>query len=181
MRGIFIALLSWGFAYAYTVSLDRQGVMTEDFLRGSVRVQCNQNGRIYYQNYLCDSSLLRGGNFGYLVVTNGSLDADFVQMSSFANNTTKSSRFNALTGRSFSQFNLWMSSVFQRPLLHRGLNTIAYTFFKNNAIVAQGSFNVNIYRGNDLNCGFGNLFYNTICPNLFQACDDFFRRRNYCR
>ena len=71
------------------------------------------------------------------------LDANNVTLTSFHQDRgpiSKSSRFR--NGQSRSSFNLWISSIFQRPLLKKGQNMITYVLKNNENIVKEGSFDV---------------------------------------
>jgi len=66
-------------------------------------------------------------------------------------------------------------------MLKRGVNTITYKFFKNQVVVFEGTFEVNVADGENRYCNWGSLNYGSYCPSVGQACDDYFYRHNYCR
>jgi hypothetical protein len=168
-------------AFAYDVNLDRAEVIFEDRLEGSVNVWCrDDNNRTRTNYYNCNESVLRDGNYAKLVVSNGTIDADYVKLQRVGSKYIKGAKFNATTGISTGSFNLWVGSLFQRPMLNRGVNTIKYKFFKKKKLIAEGEFDVDVVRGKTRDCGYGTLS-TSRCPSAYEACSEFYRRRNYCR
>jgi hypothetical protein len=167
-------------AFAIEVNLDRAEIIFEDRLEGNVSVRCQENNNSRTLYYNCQESVLRDGNYAKLVVTNGSIDADYVKLQRLGSKYIKGATFNANTGISKGSFNLWVGSLFQRPMLNRGVNTIKYKFFKNKKIVGEGEFDVDVVRGKTRDCGYGSLSVGS-CLGAYEACSEFYRRRNYCR
>jgi len=177
MKIFMLILLTIPYSHAFDVNLDRSGDIFEDEIFGRVSVRCNGN---MIRTIRCYDSNLRGGNYGTLVVTNGSIDADYVKLQREGSRYIKGAKFNAETGQSTVDFNLWVGSALQRPLLTRELNKIKYKFFKNKELVDEGVFEVNVAQGEANDCGWDSRMYQQ-CPSDYQACSDFFRFRNYCQ
>lgn len=178
MKFLFLLLLPMS-AFSFDVNFDRAGTITETELEGTVRVSCSENGtnRSYTSN--CYASYLQGGDYGRVVVSNGSVDADYVKLQTQGSKYIKGATFNAQTGESIGKFNLWIGSLFQRPMLKRGKNLIDYKFLKNKVVVAEGTFEVTVESNDYRSCGYGSV-YSGSCSTI-NACEDFFYRRNYCR
>lgn len=86
-------------------------------------------------------------------------------------------------GKSASQVNLWISSLFQRPLLDEGLNKVTYVFKKSDTVISRGDFEVQVVSGPHKQCPSGYITSNTPsdCDNQYTVCDEYFRRYNYCQ
>jgi hypothetical protein len=77
--------------------------------------------------------------------------------------------------------NLWIRTLFQKPLLAFGLNKIDYKIMKNKTTVQAGSFEVMVNQGERRSCrrGFIHMSGNS-CENSTSACNEYFNR-GYCR
>jgi hypothetical protein len=166
--------------FAFDVNFDRANTITETELEGTVRYSCFDNGasRSYTSN--CYASYLQGGDYGRVVVSNGTIDADYVKLQRQGSKYIKGATFNAQTGKSIGKFNLWVRSLFQRAMLKRGKNLIDYKFFKNKELVAEGTFEVVVESNDYRSCGYGSVYTGSNCGNV-NACEEFFYRRNYCK
>jgi len=163
------------------IGFDRGPIMSQIKLRGAVSSWCSDiNGRQVNVNYFCRQNYLEGGNFSKIIVINQSIDADFVKVQRKGSKFIKSSKFDSVKGESAAAFNLWVGSLFQRPLLKSGKNHIIYHFYKNKKIVLEGMFEVEV--GNEItrDCGFGQLPNIPSCENQTFVCNRFFKEYNYC-
>jgi hypothetical protein len=110
-------------------------------------------------------------------------DADRFEITSTDENgkvTKKDGKFNAANGESGS-INLWITTLFQRPLLKIGANKISYNLTQNGTSVESGEFEATVERGGRLYCDSHTLFYSgSSCPNISTVCSDYFARAR-CR
>lgn len=82
-------------------------------------------------------------------------DADEVTLvATHADRSTrsKSGSYDGRKGQSDDRFNLWISTVFQRPLLKMGANTVEWTLKRKGKSVTKGSFVANVKDNGDLQC-----------------------------
>ncbi|MBL7686904.1 MAG: hypothetical protein JNJ49_02645 [Bdellovibrionaceae bacterium] len=82
-------------------------------------------------------------------------DADEVTLvATHADRSTrsKSGSYDGRKGQSDDRFNLWISTVFQRPLLKMGANTVDWTLKRKGKSVTKGSFVANVKDNGDLQC-----------------------------
>jgi hypothetical protein len=163
--------------FAQDVNLDRVGVIYSDEIDGIVDVFC---GNKSWHTYRCYESYLRGGDYGRVVVSNGSIDADYVKLQRIGSRYIKGAKFNAKTGRSTGKFNLWIRTLFQRAMLKPGMNEIQYTFTKKKQEVQRGSFLIEVKEGNSRSCQRGSI-HTRDCSSPDQACNQYFRKFNYCK
>jgi hypothetical protein len=176
---IFITLLTLlnSSVYSQDVNLDRSGVIYNDEVEGVVDVFC---GNKSWHTYRCYESYLRGGDYGRVVVTNGTIDADYVKLQRSGSKYIKSAKFNSKTGKSTGHFNLWIRTLFQRAMLKPGINEINFTFTKKKQEVTSGQFSVEVLEGDTRSCQRGSV-HSRECPSPDQSCREYFRKYNYCR
>ena len=177
---VFMALLSTS-CFGFDVGFERGDSIKTDEIEGFVSVNCEQNGQPRWYTYSCYDIALVGGAYGKLIVSNGSVEADWVKLQREGSRHIKGADFNTSTQQTGNNFNLWIATLFQKPLLEKGLNTINYTFESLGAIVNQGQFEVNVIEGDYRTCPRGSLYYYSSCPSITTACSDYFRRYNYCK
>lgn len=168
-------------AFSADVGFERGNIIKTDEIDGYVSVNCEERGQSRWYSYSCYDIALVGGAYGKVKVSNGQVDADWVKLRREGSNRIKGAAFNLGTQETGKNFNLWISSLFQRPLLVKGKNTINYTFEKQNQIVSEGQFEVDVIEGEYRTCPRGTLYYYSACPTINTACADYFRRYNYCR
>ncbi len=153
-------------AMGLDVNLGHGDTIKTDEIEGYVSVHCRGGDNNSWNNYSCYSNDLAGGNYGKVVVTNGSIDADWVKLQREGSKYIKGSKFNALTGETRKNFNLWIKSLLQRPLLKMGENKIKYTFTKNKKVVKTGTFTLNVIEGEYRECRNGSSTYYGNCPSV---------------
>lgn len=124
---------------------------------GNVSVQCFPSGgapsgptSAYYR---CDGYSFSPGEEARFIgpVT----DADEVTLvATHADRSTrsKSGSYDGRKGQSDDRFNLWISTVFQRPLLKMGANTVEWNLKRKGKSVTKGSFVANVKDNGDLQC-----------------------------
>lgn len=168
-------------AFALNIGFGHGPTIKTDEIEGYVSVQCRGGDNNSWNNYSCYSNDLVGGDYGKIIVSQGTIDADWVKIQREGSKYIKGSRFNSLTGETKKNFNLWIKTLLQRPLLKKGQNKIHYTFTKNKKIVKKGSFLVEVVDGEFRQCRNGSSTYYGNCPSSYSACDDYFYRNNYCQ
>lgn len=114
------------------------------------------------------------------------VDADKVNLVvTRANGSTKdkSSKFNSETGESKKSFNLWIRTLFQRPLLKLGVNTVTYELLKDDQVVESGEFTVNVEKGETKYCdnGWYRSSTNHDCSMQSTMCSRYINDPVYCR
>jgi len=93
----------------------------------------------------------------------------------------KSKKFDSTSGESTKKFNLWIWSLFQKPLLKRGLNSIDFTLTKDGDAVESGSFEVNVSDGGTINCRRGWYWGSgSDCNSTTFICNQYLNDSRYC-
>lgn len=152
-------------------------------LYGNVRLICTGvNGGVSHQT--CRANILDPGEFDYFRF-DGEADATSVTLSNTVGGRNRSStkKFDAKIGQSSKRFNLWVSSLTQRPLLDIGENKLSYSLTKNKKVVTSGEFEVRVTRGEDRDCRAKTMFSNNPRDCEFPTtsiCDQYFYEENYC-
>lgn len=133
----------------------------------------------------CRMNLLNPGEYSYFL--GPKVDADSVSLQATWENGKKSKvkteKYDGNLGKSKKSFNLWISTVLQRPLLDFGKNVVSYTLTKNGTVVEQGEFDVQVGSAGTKYCarsGFYTSSNNQDCSMAQTFCDRYFRDNNYC-
>ncbi|MBO9666567.1 MAG: hypothetical protein J7501_07100 [Bdellovibrio sp.] len=99
---------------------------------------------------------------------------------------TKSDDYDGARGRSRGSVNLWISTLFQKPLLMAGKNRIHYKVTGDNtsaAPFAEGDIVVTVTRNKARSCP--TTHYNSAdvndCTSQYSVCQRYFEQFNYCR
>lgn len=97
----------------------------------------------------------------------------------------KSEDYDGVRGRSKSQINLWISSLFQKPLLMAGTNRIHYSLYENSSsqAVAEGDMTVTVARNGLRQCPLTHYHSADVndCTSQYSVCQRYFEQFNNCR
>lgn len=159
---------------------------TSQNIHGNLSVSCmNNQGGPSFGVATCRMNYLNPGEYSYFQGPN--VDADEVTLQTTWENGKKSksktSQYDSTTGKSKKSFNLWISTLTQRPLLDLGKNTVSYKLTKNGSIVESGEFIVNVNSAGTKYCQrYGSYISNDSndCARASNLCDRYFRENNYC-
>lgn len=161
---------------------DRFQVVT---LRGNLNVRCNVGAEIRQSNFQCESQVLAPASYDFFV---GSAIPAADKIILIAERSDKSIRekeevYNGARGQSQRMINLWVSSVFERPLLNYGMNTVTYKIMKGPATYEQGVFKVQVDAGAGRSCPTYSMTSTSAgdCETSYSVCDRYFRAFNYCQ
>jgi hypothetical protein len=184
------ALLSSSFISSISLAAGftggNQSVSTNIY--GELTVIChNYRGGTDIHRESCYSNTLQPYEFDRFIPEqeDSKLDFDKVEISRIkkSGKMTKQSRSYSKEKQQTEHFNLWIATLFQRPLLDIGDNSLTYKLLKNGKTVKEGDFGVAVLEGKPRQC-----FHETIqlngngCPSGGQdLCENYFRRQNYCQ
>lgn len=156
-------------------------------LQGTVVLECNGFQGSVSQTYFCRDQIIDSGNYDYFVGPTGT-DADEVRISAeHADGTYRNvkSDYQSSRGRSEDSFNLWVSTLFQKPLLKEGKNVLRWILMQSRSgkELAANQFTVNVTRAGVRTCQ--PKHYQSIdaldCRNQYSICQKYFSEMNYCR
>lgn len=166
-------------------SFSKGNKYTATHLYGDITVSCEEPGRgRHIETFYCHEETLDPVEMDYFV-SEEAIDADEVELTSMFNNkeVKQSKDFNSTEKKSKKVFNLWVYTLFQKPLLDYGKNTITYNYKKNGQSVKTGTFDVQVDKGPDRTCQ--HRFYfgtSSDCSgNGSFICSRYFDDENYCQ
>lgn len=156
-------------------------------LRGEITVSCSDPGRGQDISRLrCQEEILEPAEFVRLLGPAG-VDADQVALTArweSGKTRSKTGSYDGAAGRS-GRFNLWISTLLQRPLLDYGVNQLGYVLKKGGRPVSEGAFTAVVRRGEQRLCR-RHRWYHSSDPSDCRAgasrmCDRYFADEDYCR
>ena len=134
----------------------------------------------------CRGQILNPGEYSYFVGPKS--EADQVTLIATHEDGSvskaKTEKYDGEMGKSKKAFNLWISTVLQRPLLDFGKNTVKYTLSEKGKVVEQGSFIVSVVDGGRSVCQHNGYYYSTMasdCQFPTNLCSRYFSENNYCQ
>lgn len=151
-------------------------------IQGQVVVHCSDGTSASYN---CRDSVLDPASYDYFIGPAG-VKADEVALSCLRADGTRRDRisnYNSTLGRSSDSFNLWISTLFQRPLLLPGINKIDFQLRNLGQGVVRGVFEVVVNYGAPRTCPL--THYNSTdsndCQSQYTVCQKYFEQYQYCR
>lgn len=160
-------------------------------ITGTVMMTCDDiNGRTR-ATYTCRNIVLDPHSSDYFL---GPLNPDITQVIVTATHEdgtlrTKISNYDGLSGKSKSAINLWISTLFQKPLLMKGMNHIHYAFTNSASvdsseykIFTNGEMNVVVKTGAGRQCPTTQYTSNDAndCVSPYSICQSYFANFNNC-
>jgi hypothetical protein len=184
----FALLIMTSFAKAGTVGFASGANFTSTSIEGQVTVTCDGFNGTGSAIYNCRDNILEPLAYDYFV---GPQDKSVNEVELKAthadgNSVTKDSVYDGVKGKSHDAFNLWISTIFQKPLLAVGINKIHYrTLHSVDSVEAlsEGDFTVTVDRGPTRKCQTTqyNSTDNNDCSSQYSVCQRYFEQFNYCR
>lgn len=179
---IFLVLGAVSAAQGVNVGFSQGNQFHSSHLQGKVTVFCDSGVEA---TYACNDTVLDPVSYDYFIGPQG-VKAEEVSLTSTRADGSRRDRteaYNSNGPRSMSAFNLWISTLFQRPLLALGINKIDYRLMSTGKIVDQGKFLVNVVYGEARTCP--TTQYNSAdpsdCQSPYTVCQKYFEQYDYCR
>ena len=152
-------------------------------IQGQIRVSCFERGQSDYAYVNCSDSYLTPSIRSKFTFDSG-VNADKVKLTyvnSSGKTKTKSSKIKGSESR--ENFNLWIWTLTQRPLLKSGENTIKYTLTNSGSTVESGEFDVLVESLPVRTCGYRSYTSSRLsdCRNASNVCAQYFRQMNDCQ
>jgi len=155
-------------------------------IRGRVTVRCRVPGGGFETTYhLCQAEILDPSEWAYFQGHKG-IDAEEVYLTAThedGSTREKNESFDPATGLSKGKFNLWIATLFQRPLLNLGKNAIHYSLKKDKQNILEGDLIAEVKRAETRTCSDGSYFSSnpSDCRSPDNnVCGYYFRDKNYC-
>lgn len=157
-------------------------------IQGEVRVFCNGDEGLSNAIFTCRDVVLDPKAYDYFI---GPQDgrADQVELTATredGSRRTKNEDYVGSTGRSEDSINLWISTLFQKPLLQLGSNDIQYKIYSGRNAAkpyAQGNFRVSVARGAARTCPAATYQSSQMsdCTSQYSICQRYFDEFKNCR
>ncbi|MGZ3773540.1 MAG: hypothetical protein ACXVCY_00810 [Pseudobdellovibrionaceae bacterium] len=173
------------FAHA-DIGFSRGGELVATSIQGQVHVVCNGFNGAGSVTYTCREIVLDPNPYDYFV---GPQDSRINKVNLTALHEDGSSRekvvdYDGVHGKTRDALNLWISTIFQKPLLAYGLNTIRYRLYSDNGDGQyEGNFNVTVKRGSTRQCTSTQYESADIndCNSQYSVCQRYFEENHNCR
>lgn len=189
MKKILVVFLSFfvsvPFAMAKGPGLSGGDLFEAQSIEGRVSVRCNSPQGNDFAVYYCSENILLPGDWDRFVHPD-KVAGDEVTLVSHQQSgkvRTKTKDYDASSGIS-DNFNLWIATLFQRPLLDYGLNRIDYEVTKSGIVQDMGSFDVRVEQSAEtLRCPARTYFSSRLSDcrsGGYNICQRYFRDLNYC-
>lgn len=154
-------------------------------LYGTVHMTCFGNGTQPTKSvvYQCQDLRLFPVEYDFFLGPQG-VEADTLELTSIRESgSSTNKKVSYKDGSSVNRVNLWIRSLFQDPLLGKGMNQVEYNLKLNGQSVSQGKINVLVKQGQSVNCPTENLIGNLYsdCDTPYTACQNYFSHNNFCR
>lgn len=183
---IISSIITSHFAQAAPIGFSHGNDMEANLIQGQVRVYCSSSGSSSVAAFNCRDNALQPRAYAHFL---GPVDprASEVQLTAVNENGSrrvKSSEYYGAAGRSTEAFNLWISTLFQKPLLQYGKNFVEFVLKdrKGNTL-SSGTFEAQVHRGERRTCPAAEYTSNDMndCESLYSICQRYFEDFNYCQ
>lgn len=170
------------------VGFSRGNEFAATHIQGQVRVICDGFNGAGSATFTCRDVVLEPLAYDYFV---GPQDARADKVELIASHEDGSFRsklvdYNGAQGRSREAFNLWISTLFQKPLLEQGKNTVKYKIYSGGRLLevtGEGTFTVEVKRGVARTCPTEQFDSSDIndCSSQYSVCQRYFEELRNCR
>ncbi len=159
-------------------------------IEGTVIMTCEGFNGTSEATYSCRDVVLDPQAFDTFT---GPVDPRATQVELRADHEDGSSRvkmagYNGKTGKSTSTFNLWVSTLFQKPLLMAGVNKLSYSVYSGTGSeafqeYARGTFVLTVKRNTLRRCPTTQYHSTDVtdCNAQYSICQRYFEQYNNCR
>lgn len=154
-----------------------------NYIAGDISVRCSNGTQTDYANFRCRGSYLSPESWSKFVDDSG-VNADKVKLTFRDHKNKKRSKSSSFkNGKSKKEFNLWVRTLTQRPLLKSGNNEISYSLTKSGSVVSTGTFNVQVEDQPTRYCRHRSYHSRNMdnCRFPSNVCNQYFREQNACR
>lgn len=185
LKIVFSILILGSFANAANPGFSKGNELSAAPIQGQVRVICNGFNGSGTALFTCRDVVADPQAYDYFL---GPQDgrADKVELTAYrqdGSTRTKQESYNGAQGKSSAAINLWISTLFQKPLLAYGANRITFKIYSNAAVYATGEFNMNVSRSPARTCPAAQYNSTDIndCNSQYTICQQYFEEHHYCR
>lgn len=180
----FISQLSYAEEVGFVHGNTRQIIALE----GEITVFCPVGPTDYNppsQSFVCTELVMEPSPYDYFRGPRGLSASELVLTATREDGTSKSKTipYDSRSFRTADSINLWISTLFQRPLLKEGRNKLIYTLIQGSTTVSQGELEAIVQNGPPRQCP--RTTYNSInpqdCVSPYSVCQRYFSQYNNCK
>lgn len=171
-------------SFAQQVGLEKGNSFQSVALSGQVTVICNGFSGYGQNTYNCRDITLEPATYDNVTgPRDPSIDEiKLISKQESGSVVKKTEDFDGRLGRTENAVNLWISTLFQKPLLRDGRNIISYELLAKGVVKQSGEFSVQVTRSQARVCP--NTTYNSIdfndCQAQYSICQRYFKENNFC-
>lgn len=189
MLQVIIAVLAFSaMAQANPIGFASGSTFTATPIQGQVQVTCDGFNGTGSAVFTCRDIVLDPQAYDFFMGPQEP-SADRVELiATREDNTTRSkvTSYDGLRGRSREAFNLWISTLFQKPLLAYGKNLIQYRLYSVDVLVdtaANNQFVVNVIKGQKRVCPSARYTSTDVndCNSQYSICQRYFEEFRNCQ
>jgi hypothetical protein len=162
---------------AFAIGFSNGNDLKTQKLSGTAFVQCFEDAGYDVRYVSCTSDQLFPDEFDRYV-GDKFIDADHVQISNESMKGKKNVQKRIYNPKNMTSrnFNLWVSTLTQSPLLKSGENKLKVSYLLKKKVVAEDRFVTNVTKAQDLKCDTVGINYGNLrCPTDMSVCRDYFR------
>ncbi|MFP5518811.1 MAG: hypothetical protein ACLGGX_02830 [Bdellovibrionia bacterium] len=183
-----ITVISFFISFAHAVGFESGNIRTVVPIEGTLKVRCLESTAPEEVTFSCRDRVMDPSPYDYFIgpaIGNYSrLKLELESASPDKSKRFKSTDYSIIENRSSERINLWISNLFQKPLLKVGANAMTYRFldYKNN-VVTQGNFEVTVNLGSTRRCPDAShiSYKSSDCASQYSFCQEYFANFNYCK
>lgn len=180
-----LLLASW--SQATEVGFKNGNERTSISIQGDIMVTCDDPAQgTQFRRFHCERDILLPSEFAYFHGPEG-VRADEVTLTATREDQSVKSKtlsYDTQEMQSSKQFNLWISSLLQRPLLKMGGNQMAYVMKYKGKVTSSGNFEAVVKDGGTRVCRNRGSYWSNVGFDCMgggsKFCDQFFYERKYC-
>ncbi|MGZ3771170.1 MAG: hypothetical protein ACXVCP_07610 [Bdellovibrio sp.] len=183
---ILFCLLFSFFSEANEVGFKNGNVRTSVKIQGDILVVCEDQMGTQFGNFHCEDNIMVPSEFDYFNGPEGVAADEITLMATHEDGSVRSNtqKYESKKQQSVKQFNLWISSLLQRPLLKMGQNNISFTLKQNGKVTSVGDFKALVQDGGVKTCTRRGHYQSNIGNDCVAGsqrfCDQFFSENKYC-
>ncbi|MGZ3804406.1 MAG: hypothetical protein ACXVB4_09370 [Pseudobdellovibrionaceae bacterium] len=182
-----ISILLFNSLQSHAIGFKNGNERTAVRIEGDISLSCQDPVQgIKFANFRCQRDILLPSEFDFFQGPEG-VQADEVTLTAtMEDNSTRSKKigYDGSKNQSSKEFNLWVLSLLQRPLLGFGKNDISFVMKYKDKVTSVGSFEAFVKDGGVKICRRrGNYQSNLGNDCLFgndRFCDQYFWENKYC-
>lgn len=173
-------------ASAAPIGFSHGNQMEANLIQGLVRVYCTGSGGNSVAVFNCRDSSLHPRVYSHFLgpVDSRATEVQLTAINENGSRRVKESDYYGAGGRSTEAFNLWISTLFQKPLLQYGRNSVEFVLKdRKGNILTTGTFEAMVNRGEKRTCPAAEYTSGDMndCQSLYSICQRYFEDFNYCR